>query len=107
MINILLYLAYFLAIIATAGAILMPIINAIGQPKILVKTVGGIIVLLVLFLISYGLSGNEVLSSYIATNKDMSAGLSKFVGGSLTLTYIVGFIAIVGIVFSEVYNAIK
>ncbi len=105
MIDLILYSAYILIIICTAAAIIMPTIYALNDPGTLVKSGIGLVGLVVVFLISWAISGSEVLPAY--TEFGIDAGLSKFVGGGLTMMYLLAFIAIAGIVYTEVSKIFK
>ena len=61
--------------------------------------------LLIMFLLGYLISGNEVLPSYIEFGVD--AGLSKFIGGMIILVYLLAGIAIGGIIYSEISKSAK
>lgn len=104
-IDLMLWTAYGLIILCAAAAIILPTINALNDPGSLVKSGVGLGGLLLVFAISWAVSGNEVLRSY--TEFGIDAGLSKFVGGVLTMMYLLAFIAIVGIVWSEISKVFK
>ena len=103
--NLGLMITYALIGIAVISVIVLPLIKAIDNPKTLVGTAIGLGVLLVLFGISYAISGNEVLPRYISQN--VGPGISKFVGGLLTTMYLLFGVAIVGIVYTEISKAFK
>lgn len=105
-IDIALYLSYGLALLAAIAAIVFPIVNSIGEPKTLVKSGIGFGVLVVVFLISWALSGND-FTAYQASEFGITAGLSKFVGGLITMMYVLTGIAVVGIVYTEFSKMIK
>lgn len=105
-IDIALYLSYGLTILAAIAAIVFPIVNSIGEPKTLIKSGIGLGVLIVIFGISWGLSGSD-FSAVQASEYGMDAGLSKFVGGLLTMMYLLTGIAIIGIVYTEFSKIIK
>ena len=105
MIDLLLYVGYILLVLCALAAIIMPLMSAMSNPSALVKSGIGLGALVVVFLISWGISGSEVLPVYTAFGID--AGLSKFVGGVLTTMYILGIGAIVGIVYTEVSKVFK
>ncbi len=103
--DIFLYLGYTLVIIAAVAALLLPLISAIGNPQSLVKTGIGIAIVVVLYFISYALSGSEVTAEYSKFN--VGPELSKIVGGTLIMAYLLGGFAIVGIIFTEFNKIFK
>ncbi len=105
MIDIGLYLSYLMVIVALLGAIVLPIIKSLDNPKSLIKPLGAIAGIFVLFLICYGFAGDSLNSKAIAAG--VTSGVSKFVGGGLIAMYVLFVVAIVGIVFTEINKAIK
>ena len=105
-IDIILYISYALTILAAAAAIVFPLINSVGDPKSMIKSGVGVAVLVVVFVISWMLSGSE-FTQYEASEFGMTASLSKFVGGILTMVYLLTGIAIIGIVYTEFSKMIK
>ncbi|PIB36143.1 hypothetical protein BFP72_12430 [Reichenbachiella sp. 5M10] len=105
LIDVALYVSYTLTILAGLAAIVFPIINSVSDPKSMVKAGAGLLALVVIFLISWAISGNEVRASY--EEFEIGATLSKFIGGLLTMTYALTVIALGGIVYTEVSKAIK
>ena len=97
-VNIGLFLAYILIGVCILAAVLMPLAKAFGDPQSLKKMGLGIGGLVVVFLVSYLLSGGE------ATD-DVSASTVKLVGASLTTFYILAALAILGIVYTEIKKA--
>ncbi|MDF2157530.1 hypothetical protein [Algoriphagus sp. CAU 1675] len=105
--DILLYGSYLLIIIGAVVSILMPLLKSLDNPKSLMKTVFGIVGIVVLFFIAYSVSSNEVLPKFEADPFNLTPQGSQFVGGMLITTYILAIIALVGIVFTEFNKAIK
>jgi hypothetical protein len=105
LINIGLMVTYALIGIAVISVVVLPLIKAIDNPKTLIGTAIGLGVLLVVFGISYAISGDEVLPRYVTQN--VGPGISKFVGGLLTTMYLFLGAAVVGIVFTEISKAFK
>jgi hypothetical protein len=101
-----LYASYILLAVAALAAIVLPLINALNNPKSLLKTLGGVVLLVVLFFIAFSISGSEVLPSYEKQGLH-TAGASKFVGGTLITMYSLIIIALVAIVITEVKKAFK
>jgi hypothetical protein len=85
--------------------IILPIINAIGNPKSLVSGAIGLVFLLVVFGIGYSIAGSEVTATYSKFGID--AGLSKYVGGIISTTYILVLIALIGIIYTEISKIIS
>lgn len=104
-IDIGLYVAYGLLLIAAIAAIVLPLINSFSNPKSLIKSGIGIAVIAVLFIVGYIIADSGVTSKY--TTLGVGEGESKFVGGALLTMYILFIIAIVGIAITEVNKAIK
>ena len=100
-IDIALYLAYFLVAFAVLAAIVLPLIKSLDNPESLLHLGAGILGILVIFGISYALAGNEVLPSYMKSDVE-TPGLSKLIGGSIITMYIMIVIAVGGILFTEV-----
>lgn len=105
LIDIGLYVAYGLLIIAALAAIALPLISSFSQPKVLIKTGIGVITIVVLFLISYAIADSGVTAKY--TTFGVGEGISKFVGGALITMYILFIVAFVGIIITELNKAIK
>ena len=99
------YLSYILLIVATAAAVVLPLIGAIKHPASLVKSLFGVGGLVVLFIVAYSLSGSEISAKAIALGVDESG--SKLIGAGLILFYFVLVISIVGVIVSEISKALK
>lgn len=104
-IDVALYIAYALTILAGLAAIIFPIINSINDPKSMAKAGVGLLGVVVVFVISWAISSNEVTAAYLEFKVD--SGLSKFIGGLLITMYALTGIALLGIVYTEVSKAIK
>ena len=104
-IDIALWVAMGMVVIAGLAAIIMPLINSLSHPKSLIKSGIGIAILGVLFLITYATADSEVSQGLV------DAGLTpttiKVVGAFLRTMYVLFVLAIVGIVFSEINKAVK
>ncbi len=105
--DILLYGSYLLVIIGAIAAIILPLINSLGDPKSLLKTGLSLVGIIVLFFIAYSISSNEVLPKFEGDPFFLTPVESQFVGGMLITTYILTIIAIVGIVVTEVNKAVR
>ncbi len=104
-IDIMFYITYLLLFAAVLGAIVFPIINLAGNPKKAKTALMGIGAVAVVFLISYVASSSEVLPSY--EKYGITSGVSKVIGATLVMTYILGAAAIVSAIAGEIYKAFK
>jgi NADH:ubiquinone oxidoreductase subunit 6 (subunit J) len=100
-----LYIAYILIIICAIAAIVLPLIQSAGDPKSLIRSGLGVVAILIVFGIAYALSGNEVTDQYRQFGQ--TAGSSKLIGGGLITVYLLFFIALAAIVYTEVTSIIK
>lgn len=103
--DVILYLGYALVIISALAAIILPLINALGNPKALLKMVIGIVAIAAVYFIAYAFSGAEVTQEY--ADRGVGPELSKAVGGTLIMAYILLGISIVGILFTELNKIFK
>lgn len=104
-IDIGLYLTVFLLVISIGAAILLEAFN-LGKNTRSLMFVGIIlVVLVVIFGASYGLSSGEVTTKYTALGVD--SGTSRMIGAGLIMLYIFLFVAIGGMVISEIYKMLK
>lgn len=99
------YIVYLFFGVALVTAVVLPLINAIKHPAGLVKSLMGVGALVILFIITYSVSGSEVSSKAAAMGIDASG--SKFIGAGLILFYSVFVLAAFGIVFSEINKTLK
>ncbi len=99
------YAAYLFFGVAAVAAIVLPAINLAKSPAGLVKSLMGIGGLAVLFVVAYALSGDEV--SQKAAAFGITPGTSKMIGAGLVLFYLVLFISLIGVIFSEINKALK
>jgi hypothetical protein len=104
-IDIGLWVSYAMVVIAILGAVFLPIIKSLDNPKSLVKPAGAILGIVILFFICYAFAGDGLNSKAIQAG--VTGGISKFVGGGLIAMYVLFVVALVGIVFTEINKAIK
>ena len=102
-VDIVLYFGYFMVVLAALLAVGFPLYIASKNPKSLVSSGMGLGSILILFLVAWLISGNEVYPSYVEFGVDET--LSKFIGGMLNLVYILAGIAVIGIIASEFRKA--
>ena len=94
-------------VIGAILAILMPLINSLGDPKSLLKTLIGVVVIGVLFGIAYSSASGDVAAKYMADPFNITPQGAKMVGGVLLTVYALFLLAIVGIVITEINKLIK
>ena len=99
-VDIMIIVSYALLGLAVLAAIILPLINAIDNPKSLVTGAIGLAVILVIFGIGYSFAGSEVTATY--SKFGIESGMSKYIGGIINTTYILIVVARVGIVFTEI-----
>jgi hypothetical protein len=104
-IDIGLYISFILLAVAAASSVVMPLLHAIKHPAGMVKSLFGIGGLVVLFIVSYSLSGSELSAKAVALGVDESG--SKMIGAGLILFYLVFVISVIGVIYSEVNKALK
>ncbi|AKP52575.1 hypothetical protein [Cyclobacterium amurskyense] len=105
--DIFLYAGYLMIVIGAILAILMPLINSLGDPKSLLKTLIGVVVIGVLFGIAYSSASGDVAAKYMADPFNITPQGAKMVGGVLLTVYALFLLAIVGIVITEINKLIK
>jgi hypothetical protein len=103
--DILLYVGYALVIFSAVAAIILPLINSLGNPSGLIKSGIGIVAIIIIYFVAYAFSGAEVTQEY--AERGVGPELSKAVGGTLIMAYILLGISIVGILFTEVSKIFK
>ncbi|SEJ48657.1 hypothetical protein SAMN05192553_104236 [Cyclobacterium xiamenense] len=105
--DIFLYAGYLLIIVGAIFAILMPLIQSLGDPKSLLKTVAGVVIIGAVFGIAYSSASGDVAAKYMADPFNISPEGAKMVGGVLLTVYALFILAIVGIVITELNKLIK
>lgn len=96
-----LYVSYLLIVLCAISAIVIPLVQSFSDPQSLLKSGIGLGVILVVFLISYALA-----DSYGSSLK-VSENVAKLSGAGIIAMYIFFFIALIGIVYTEISKLIK
>ena len=78
------YVFFAVAVIASIG---MPVIHAFKHPAGLMKALIGVVGLVVLFGLSYAISGSEVSAKAVSSGVD--AGGSRMIGAGMIMFYII------------------
>ncbi len=99
------YAVYVLLFITVITALAFPLLQITQNPKNLVKSGIGVAGLVVLFIISYALSGSEVTIKY--TTMGVGESGSKLIGAGLIMFYVILIATIIAMVFSEINKALK
>ena len=94
-----LYASYILIVLCALAAVVIPLIQSFGDPQSLVKSGIGLAVLAVVFLIGYALADGNSAGATETT--------SKVVGAGIIAMYIFFFMALFGIVYTEISKMIK
>ena len=105
--DIALYVGYLLVIIGVIAAVLLPLVNSLGNPRSLMKSGIAVVALLVVFGVAYAISDNEVTARFAAEPFNLTPGASQFSGGLLIATYFLLVIAFVSIFVNEISKAIR
>ncbi|MFN3840725.1 MAG: hypothetical protein ACK4RF_08455 [Cyclobacteriaceae bacterium] len=100
-----LYASYALFGIAIVAALVLPLLSSLKSPGELKKPLMALVAIVVLFVISYALSGSEVSTMQAA--KGVTENTSKLVGAGLTMFYLISGIAVLGLIYSEINKALK
>jgi len=100
-----LYFMYVLVLAAVASIVILPLVNALKAPKELVKSGAAFVGLLVVFLIAYGISGDEVTLK--TASLGTTAASSKMIGAGLIMLYVVLSSALIGLVYSFFHKVIR
>ena len=105
-VNVGIIVAYVLIVIGVVSAVVFPLINAVSQPQVLVKSGIGILAVAIVFGIGYALSDSGLTAKFIQSGVE-TEGLSKMIGGALTMVYLLMGVALIGIVYTEFSKAFK
>ena len=99
--------SYVLFAIAGGATILFGIWNLIMFPKKAKTTLFGVVGLIVVFGLAYMLSSDGSVSAKIMKDWEVTSSASHNIGMALWAMYILGFIAALGIVYTEVSKMFK
>lgn len=105
--DIFLYAGYLLTAIGVVLAIFMPLIKSLDNPKSLVGTAISVLLIGGLFFIAYSIADSEVSSKFAADPFNMTPTGVKAVGGMLITVYALFFVAIAGIIITEITKLVK
>lgn len=100
-----LYAGYIALFVAVAGAVALPLISAVKNPAGLLRSLIGVGVLVVIFVIAYAVSSSDLTTTAIANG--ISESGTKMIGAGLITFYLLLAASILGLVYSEVSKTIK
>jgi hypothetical protein len=102
-----LYAGYLLVIVGSIAAILLPLLKSFSNPKDLMKSGIGVLVILAMFAVAYMISDNEVTPRLAAEPFSITPESSQLYGGLLISCYFLFIIAFVGIFVTEASKLLK
>lgn len=105
LIDIGLYVAYFLLILTLLGVIVFPLMQTFSDFKKAKSGLIGFAVLVLLLLLAYAISPADQGLFY--SNFNIGPKMSKFIGGGLFATYFVFLAVIISIIYAEASKIIK
>lgn len=105
MLDVGLYFCYTLLIVAALSAIVLPLIKALNSPGTLIRSLYGVVALLVVFGIAYAISDSSLRPSWMVLGIGSTG--SKLIGAGLVTFYTVLIVAFIGLIFSEINKALK
>lgn len=100
-----LYVAYILFGVALIAAVVLPLINTLKNPSVLVKSGISLGVLAVLFLISYGIADGKPTA--ISTAFGVAESSVRLISAGLIMFYITMILSLVGLLYGEISKALK
>ncbi len=104
--NAVLTWAYILVILTAFLTLAFPIVNFILHPLRGKAVLFGIIGFVILYLISHFIASGSIQGDVYETFA-ITEGVSRFIGAMLSMTYILGGLAILSIVFSGIFKLFR
>lgn len=101
------WVCYIGFLIAAAVALIFGVVHFLGNIKNSKGTLIGIVGFVVIIAISYVLSSDEVLRAYTLGGNAPTGSIVKWSGAGIVVVYILGALAIVAAIFSEVSRLFK
>ena len=99
--------SYVLFAIAGGATVLFGVFNLIMFPKKAKTTLFGVVGLAVVFGLAYVLSSDGSVATSILEKNEVSLSYSHIIGMSIYAMYVLGFVAALGIVYTEVSKMFK
>jgi drug/metabolite transporter superfamily protein YnfA len=98
LISIGLYVGYAIFFVAVVAVVVLPLMNALKEPKELAKSAAAVGGIAVIFLIVYSISGDEVTLK--TASMGTTPGSSKLIGAGLMMFYVFLVVSIIGLIYS-------
>src|SRR5437016_1521276 len=105
LIDIGLYVLYFMLGVAIVVATILPIVNLFSNPKSLIRIVGGAAILILAFVAAYSISDGTLMPGWIALEQTEFS--IKMISAGLIMLYVFLFGSIIAMIFSEVNKLFK
>lgn len=100
-----LYFGYFLFFVAVAALIVLTLMNVLKAPKDLMKSGAAIGGLVLIFVVGYVMSDDEVTLKAAAAGTTRLA--SKMIGAGLIMLYVIFFAALGSLIYSFINKSMK
>ena len=101
-----LWISYILLFVAAITAVIFPVLDSIKNPKEIAKSGISVLGLVILFVLSYVLSGSEITAKYMMGGVTTEFS-SKIIGAGLIMFYFVLLLSILVMIYSEISKALK
>ena len=101
------WVCYIGFIIAAAVALIFGVVHFLGNIKNSKGTLIGIVGFVIIIAVSYAVSSDEVLRAFTAGGSNPSPSIVKWSGAGIVMVYILGLLAVIAAIFSEVSRLFK
>lgn len=105
--NTMLWWAYVLLIFTIAITFIFPIVNFISNPKQGITVLVGLIGFAILFAIAYYGFADSNVDGKVYEQFHITPAISKVIGGVLWMTYILGGLAVLSIIYASISSLLK
>lgn len=97
---------FLIAVVTLVTFVLGPVLNIMQNPKGILRSLMGVGVVLVVFVIGYSVAGDSVTDVYKSMGID-TPGKSKMIGGVLNTTYVLLIFGVLSYVYSSINSLLK
>ncbi len=104
-----LYLTLALIVIAVVAALIFGLVQMLTDIKGSLKAIIALVVLIAVFFAFYSMASDDMQGpiSRVVQQFDISSTVSKVISGGLTITMLLGVIAVASMILLEIWNAFK